>query len=1236
MMRKVFPKHAKVIRAGKNAHRFFYYIEGRLNTLQTFKDEIQSAAADLFGFMNRSGISQNLIRASLLLSVISMASAYALPQNGQSVAGNVQFAQNGNTLNISAGAARSIANYRSFDIGANEKVNFNLPSAASAILNRVTGGEASRILGSMNSNGRVFLVNPNGVFIGQGANINVGGLFATTLNIKDQDFLNNNLLFYKDPSHAPASVVNEGTINIAPGGFAALVGSTVQNTGTINAPLGNIQLAVGDQVKAAISDVALIDFKVTESLKNKVDGVNTAITNSGSLIADGGMVKIQADLARNIYQQAINQEGIVRAQSVQNKNGVIELLGTSDEKNALVMNTGKLDASGYDLGQTGGTVHVLGDNVSLSDNSTVDASGDTGGGQIRIGGDYQGKGELLNAKRTFVAENARINNDAITTGNGGKTIVWADDAAFYYGKISARGGSQAGNGGFVETSGKNGLDFRGLVDTTAPQGETGQTLLDPYNLTIVEKGGKNAVTDATFASQPNTNMSINVGDINALGATTNVTLQANNNLTFNNTKTPISLGEGQSLTGEAGNNIVVNGALNAYNLKLQAGNNININKDITGSSSITLNADANLPDIPKSAPQNDVGNISLNANVEARGIEMLGVNIKQNSGAIITPQLFAISLHGGGSAKLDQAGNNVNSFSARVYDTKISTVSFTDTDGFALQGSDMRGGTLILTALHGGNITANPNVGSVLANRLVVNLDGGGSAIFVQRRNVGHDVNFFSANATGANTQNSSVNFLDLNGFTVEKSNMNQGNLTLSAFNGGSIKQSGAITANQLSVNVVGGGDVTLTRTDNNIKTLSTDTFVDIGWPGQIPTPQNTQNTVVNFTNKGGFSLEKANLGDGNLILTALHGGNITQTGSISGNRLVVSVDGGGSATLTRTDNNVKVFAANITGAKTQNSTVSYTDADGFAVDKSILNNGKLILTGGGQPPSQPEAQYITQLGAIKGGNVVVNLNQNGGVDLNNEQNEIKTFAANLPSGGYVSLWNKGPLSLLNSKLGGSQYLANLYVNTTGLLTIPKNNTIFANTAIRLLSKDINILGNIALETPGGQGGYKTSALQLAPIDANASIGLGGGSGFYQISNDEFSRLSSAYGILIGGSNTTGTISIGSINLSRNPVDLTLNTLGKIVDATPNNDSVPNITLASNKNVNFTGGFVPGSPLPITGAKQIGAPGLGDIDIKFSGTGTANVKIVDFSGTGQTFNVKTKTGGVYVNIPSGH
>ena len=129
--------------------------------------------------------------------------------------------------------------------------------------------------------------------------------------------------------------------------------------------------------------------------------------------------------------------------------------------------SGTLDASGYKAGEIGGDVKVLGHLVGLYGTGFIDVSGDSGGGTLLFGGDYQGNGTVPNAKETFIGPDTRIFADAVNYGNGGKTIFWADRKMHFQGIVKGRGGKYFGDGGFVEVSGKEELFFDGSVDTSA-------------------------------------------------------------------------------------------------------------------------------------------------------------------------------------------------------------------------------------------------------------------------------------------------------------------------------------------------------------------------------------------------------------------------------------------------------------------------------------------------------------------------------------------------------------------------------------------------------------------------------------------------------------------------------------------------------------------------------------------------------------------------------------------------
>jgi len=461
--------------------------------------------------------------------------SWALPTGDQLVAGQATVSNpNANVMQIDQSSQKAVVNWQGFSVGQNEAVNINQPNAQAALLNRVVGQDASQIQGKINANGQVYLVNPNGVVFSKTAQVDVGGLVATTHNIKDADFIAGNNHFTQDG--AKGTVANHGTINTANGGVVALIGEQVTNTGTINTPKGTTALAAGKTVDLDFKGDGLVEVKVTEA------ALNAQITNQGALQADGGRVVLTAKAANSLIDSVINQEGVIRAQGMTERNGEIILDG------GYVSQTGTLDASGktggkidinaraiLDAGKTnadgtagnggtinlkasdaiiqtanadtrangttqGGTVHLEATNsvftsgkisatgqqggtidVVSSDRvvlaaADVDASGTDQGGLVRIGGDFHGaNANLPNAKTTIVNGSTKIKAD----GGKGKVVIWSDTQTDYDGSISAN------KAGEIEVSSKGLLNYAGRADA----GVGGSLLLDPKNIVIAANAG---------------------------------------------------------------------------------------------------------------------------------------------------------------------------------------------------------------------------------------------------------------------------------------------------------------------------------------------------------------------------------------------------------------------------------------------------------------------------------------------------------------------------------------------------------------------------------------------------------------------------------------------------------------------------------------------------------------------------------------------------------------------------
>ena len=472
---------------------------------------------------------------------------YALPQDGEIISGAGSISNDGaGNLTVNQTSDKIAINWQSFSIGSNQSVMFLQPSASASALNNVIGSLGSSIQGTLNANGQVILTNPNGININPNANIDVGSLIASTLNISTQDFVNNLYRFSQDPDQELGYILNEGTIRASD--FVALIAPGVENKGVMVANLGTASAVAGEEVTVDFVGDGLINFSITKAvagtvLDNEGNPISDQINNSGAIQANGGQVILSALSTSEIIKNVVNNEGMIEANTVVEKDGRIILMGGDQ---GVVRVSGTLDASGDDSGEKGGTAHVLGEKVALDEGSLVDVSGDVGGGEALIGGDYQGNNaRIQNAWRTYVNQSAVINASAPTQGDGGRVIVWADDVNRFYGSINSSGGANGGNGGFAEVSGKNFLDFQGTANLSSRFGSLGTLLLDPTNVTI-EDGGSAAATAVDAFADAGTNVSIDADTLDAVGG--NVTIQATDTITVDEAIALTTSGASLSLT----------------------------------------------------------------------------------------------------------------------------------------------------------------------------------------------------------------------------------------------------------------------------------------------------------------------------------------------------------------------------------------------------------------------------------------------------------------------------------------------------------------------------------------------------------------------------------------------------------------------------------------------------------------------------------------------------------------
>ncbi|MEK6806451.1 MAG: filamentous hemagglutinin N-terminal domain-containing protein [Pseudomonadota bacterium] len=375
------------------------------------------------------------------LPLLAPGLVFANPMDGVVVGGAASISGNGNTLTIDQFTQNTAINWQSFSIGTGEYVIFNQPSSSSVALNRVLGGSPSEILGHLQANGQVFLINPSGVLFGQGSVVDVGGILASTLDISPNDFMAGR---YSFAGQSAASILNAGNIRAADGGYVVFLGDNVANTGAITANFGTVLLASGSQATLDLQGDGLVNYALDAAAISDRAGVE----NLGSITADGGHVVLDADVLRDLKVAVINNAGLIQARKMtQASDGSILLVGKGGD----IVNSGTLDASGAAPDVDGGRIYVTTDgDISMPGGSVLRADGGANakGGEIRV---------------------------------IGKGTVNFDEGAL----ISATGGVQ---GGFAELSGHEKLTIRGDVNL----GNGGTLLIDPRDVTIAAGTGTNA------------------------------------------------------------------------------------------------------------------------------------------------------------------------------------------------------------------------------------------------------------------------------------------------------------------------------------------------------------------------------------------------------------------------------------------------------------------------------------------------------------------------------------------------------------------------------------------------------------------------------------------------------------------------------------------------------------------------------------------------------------------------
>jgi len=989
--------------------------------------------------------------------------AQTLPQGGSIVGGSgaIQYT-NPNLLTIQQGSDYLAIDWQSFSVGAGQTVRFVQPSSSALALNRVVGADPSQIFGQIQANGRVILLNPNGIYFGPSSHVDVNALIATTAGIRTDEFMAGTLRFDQASANADARVVNAGLVSVAHGGFAVLAAAAVENTGRIVANGGSVVLAGTPTFAVDFHGDGLLNFAATGLVDRAPAGAAALVDNSGAIDAAGGRVLLTARAARDVLDNVINTSGIVVATTAQMVNGEIVIDGGD---NGIVNVSGMLDASGRAAGETGGTVKVLGEKVALLADSRIDAAGDRGGGTVLVGGNYQGQGPEPNARMVYMDARAVIDASATAQGDGGRVILWADETTRFDGTILARAGLAGGDGGFVETSGKIVLrvGLGALVDASAPAGANGTWLLDPNNISIV--------TGAGASTNISGNPSFLSTDDNAqiYDATINTALDAGNNVT-------VTTGTGGT-DGQTGiitvSGDILNSTGGARTLTLTAVGAINITGTIGGTSGNALSVVLDAP----------TGAVAIGGTIDPYGGSLTinaGTAVTQTAAVVSgsgTVPLF-LNLTGAATATLTNAGNYF--FDITVNSTSTGAISITTATTPQLLTSSVAGNFTLLSATSGfiqsGGLTATGGG--------TVTIDGGTGNVTLSQ------ANSFSGNLFVTGNQ---ITTTAAQTFTLA------GPSTLSLVSGGGIFVGGNIAASGAPLDIemrARSGVASDASGTYGAITLNGNVTTNGGWMvlggGDTPLADALpaigalgDGTNVNGINIGPSGANTIDTGGGNFWAkgrgNALGGANsrgfvTAQAIDTGGGDITIAGEGGAGSVA---GHGVEIYLATL-------------DAGG----------GSISLTGVGNVTGASVGTWLDGATLTTFGTGLIDI---AGTAQNGGSNGLAM------QGTTVSSTGSGSISLAGTGAGGGFGIA-----AGGTLSTVGGGSATGN--ILILADSISLDTNFTAETTG--------AIQIEPVTASTDVFFNGAGAGLGLSSAFLASLTGYSGLLVGSMAMTGTLDV--------------------------------------------------------------------------------------------------------------
>ncbi|EMX0439969.1 filamentous hemagglutinin N-terminal domain-containing protein, partial [Salmonella enterica] len=1032
-----------------------------------------------------------------------------LPIGGQIVGGQGSISTSGNQMTIHQQTQNMATNWHSFDVGKNSIVQFVQPDSSSVALNRVTGASGSQIMGTLKANGQVFILNPSGVLFGKDARVNVGGLVASTKNINTADFMKGQYTLSGE-GNPGAQVVNQGSLTTTKGGYIVLAGERVSNSGVTTTPGGKMVLAAGKTVTLQLDNGGLTSVSVNGSV------VNALVENQGLISATDGRVFLTAKGQDMLLNTVVNNSGTIEAKGLASRGGEIVLDGG---ESGVVSQSGQLLADSH-TGQ-GGKVILEGQNIYLAGGSLTSATGQTGGGEVYVGGGWQGKdSRIKNASKVVMDKAVTVDVSATDAGNGGTAVLWSDDYTNFRGSILAQGGAQSGNGGRVETSSHRNLQVSGTADASARAGHGGEWLLDPTDVTITGTGTDTGVR--TTGKGSDLKLDTDTEHLFTPTASGAQILNTSIENQLNNGTAVIVKTSGFDVSGQSGNitvnaNITKTGGADAA-LTLEADGNITVNKNITSTvgrlniSLLAAGSDSGRIQVLNSTLNSNGGNITLG--------QLNPTTVAEDGSSISNPNALTVKVNNStlnASATTGSAGDIL--ISARNPNVNLSQAKYNNTvrNGavmLELSGNSvLSGGSVTLNAEQsGGNASQLPwylNNATVNATGDILfsaKMTGGNGAVSAEIRNTsnltaGGNITLISDRAGG------NIAALLLNGSAADAIKLTAGkNITLTGVNQGT-----ASAINVKNTALTAGSNITLTGNSTTGTGLSV-----------TGSKLNASHAAITGTSTGGstgFSLTNTTLSGALADLT-----NVTLSSAGSGAGAVNILDSS-VVTATNRDTLMKMGIENMTSV----------DMGGAAIFDDSNETDKKGWTANYSMEGLPNHGWIFNHTSVKAGGPV----QLTGVGFSNSTINVTT--------GGLNISQMSPLQLTNTTMN---------VNGSVLL--------HSGADINLTSSRVNetSTGDAAVNITAGQN-MTLSGTNITAGAGKLNISLlaaGSDSGRIQVLN---SKLTSNGGdIVIDQLNPVPT----ATDSSKNPNALTV----KVNNSTLNASAGDILISARNPNVNLS------------------------------------------------------------------